>query len=495
MPRGARIVDEYGIVRDCDYLYVAYQGKSEYVGEGYVVKDSIVRKFWPKTVGLYEAGIVLEQGTYDSVWYSYNTGSAKAICYYIAQTGQVLLSEPGGVEDQFEVLNVINPPPRSQGVYLYKFDIVSGDIQANHPVGVWTDVNVDGTIGQLEYWIEQEGSGTALGQATMSFAEDDGLGAPIPATIKTITVDFRAEVIGKRICMTTTPWDLNNIEVNEPAEVFILTVPENWWDEVNGYYVERAYINGEFGFPKGIQESEVYACTWSPAVTVQVDQISGDPVTSPDGLSLGVPYSTDQRRRWKIEATNPGDVVNAVVDVTITDGSETVVKRITMRAEQVEEVADPGSEISTDFTREDTVEDYAQSTVGGANPEVRIGLYVRPDGTINMTTFNGGQEANFPQNWNILATAVTDPQNYECKISVRQQDSLWPDTAYSSEFWLTNWLNLNEERYYVARSTQSSVAKGTVTKTGEWTLAIREVGRPDTVKYKVINVKTQTKIK
>lgn len=495
MARGARIVDEFGIVRDCDFLYIAYQGNSEIVGQGYVVKDGIVRQFWPKTVGLPESGIVLQEGTYDSYMVTYTGSAAKAICYYIAQTGQVLLSEPGGVEGEFEVIDAINPPPRSQGAYLYKLDIVSGNIQANHPLGVWTDVNIDGTVGQLEYWLEQEGSGTSTGQVTLAFAEDDGLGAPIPSTIKTMTVDFRAEVLGQRICMSTVPWNLDNVEVNEPAEVWILTVPENWWDPVNEYYVEKAYINGEFGYPKGIQESEVYACVWTPSVTVQVDQISGDPITSPEGLSLGVPYTTDVRRRWKIEATNPNDIVNAVADVTVTDGVQTVTKRVTMRAEQVEEVTDPGSEISTDFTREDTVEDYAESTVGGANPEVRVGLYVRPDGTINMTTFNGGQEANFPQNWNILAPAVTDPQNYECKISVRQQDSLWPNTAYSSEFWFTNWLNLNEERYYVAQSTQSSVAKGTVTKTGEWTLAIREVGRPDTVKYKVINVKTQTKIK
>jgi hypothetical protein len=95
----------------------------------------------------------------------------------------------------------------------------------------------------------------------ISLAEDDGGGSPLAGTTVSKTINFEAEVLGKRICMSQTPWLLTNTEVNETAEVFVLTIPEGWWDPINMYNVPFAAINGEYGFPKGVAQSEIYART------------------------------------------------------------------------------------------------------------------------------------------------------------------------------------------------------------------------------------------
>jgi hypothetical protein len=147
------------------------------------------------------------------------------------------------------------------------------------------------------------------------------------------------------------------------------------------------------------------------------------------------------------------------------------------------------------WTRSDTIQDYDESWVSGPSPEVRISLYINPNGTLKVTTHNSGLQVGFPQIWHEDTPNLANPGDYECKIFVRQVDSLWPHTGYSSEFWFSNWQNLSKQVYYIARSTHATAHAGTVNKSGVWTLAIREVGKPDTVKYKKLYVSTKTVVK
>ena len=243
--------------------------------------------------------------------------------------------------------------------------VTYSDITASGP---WHDVLEEGTVAIYENYLENAGSGVLTGQAIISFAEDDGAGAPLAGTIVNKVVNFTSEIIGSSITMSATPWTLSNTEVNENAEVFLLTIPAGWWDPENEVTVEDALINGEFGFPKGVQFSEIYAPNWDATITVKVDVISG----AVQGDSTGVALSTDERRIWYIETPNPLDTASAVVDVTITDGVESVTKRVTMYAEQQQQAAT--SALSDEFTRLDEWSDWRVETLRylGAGVDITV---------------------------------------------------------------------------------------------------------------------------
>lgn len=463
MPRGSRIVDQLQTVQDVKEFYVSSGGKVRKVAEGYVADAGIVRQFWPKTT-TYGSGIVMD--TVAATSYEVGSAPVRALCTFDAQSGNILLSN--GV-----VLAGIAPPSRAQGNYLWKFDIVSGSISGTGTIGSWEDVNSGGTIGTKEYWLENSVFGLAEGEATISLAEDDGGGSPLAGTTVTKTIYFQAEVLGKRICMSQTPWLLTNTEVNETAEVFVLTIPEGWWDAVNMYNVPFAAINGEYGFPKGIVQSEIYACIWEPTITVQVDIVAG----AVDGEATGVPLTTDVRRIWSITADATTPVVDATIDVTVTDGVESVTKRITMHAEYVTEDADPGSEIDTNFTRYDNIQEQTE-TGGGTPASAHANIAVRIDGTVNAYTIGLDPYPAFPQNWNALAPALTDPENYECRVVKISGDD--PDTGT-----LNTWFNCSIQRIWgVAVSATGSTAYAVESRSGSYELQIREVGRPETVQTK-----------
>lgn len=470
MARGSRIVDVNQVVQDVDEIYIAYNGQSMQIGEGYVAAAGVVRQFWPPTI-VSQSGIVMD--TASEVSFAFSEAPAKAICNYNAQDGKLYLSS--WQEDK--AIQCVSPPPRGQGIYLFKFDVISGDITGS-PTGTWEDVNSDGTVGIKEYYLENTTTGSIAAQATVSFAEDDGGGSPVPGSIVTKTIDFTAEVIGQRITMTTAPWSLSNTEVNETAEVFIVVVPDGWYDPINEVTLEYPVITGEFGHPKGVQVAEVYANNWTPAITVQVDVVSG----SVTGSATGVPLTTDERRIWGIAAETEGNV-SATVDVTISDGVETVTKRVTMYAEQKSESVDPGSEIDHDFLRYDEIIDESIGTPYpiGASAFIRVAS----DGYVYATRLELPDPTGFPQKWNTLAGAMTDPQNFECRAVVSDGDT--PTTGTMNQ-----WFNLSSDHRwgYSARiyGGANDPIPGTtrVEKGGKLRIEVREVGRPETLKIKIV---------
>jgi hypothetical protein len=139
MPRGSRIVDQLQTVQDVKEFYVSSGAKVRKVAEGYVADAGVVRQFWPKNT-TYGSGVVMDNVAATS--YEVGTETARAICTFDAQSGNILLS--GGI-----VLAGIAPPSRGQGNYLWKFDIVSGSISGTGTIGSWEDVNSDGTIGNF----------------------------------------------------------------------------------------------------------------------------------------------------------------------------------------------------------------------------------------------------------------------------------------------------------------------------------------------------------
>jgi hypothetical protein len=338
----------------------------------------------------------------------------------------------------------------------------------------WHDVLEEGTVGVYEnYLLNSTGSvGQVLGSADVSVAEDDGAGEPLGGTVVTKTIDFIAELTGSNLTMTTIPWILECIRVQEDAIIHVLTTPI----ESEG----EAFVTGNECNQEVIRE--IYAQEWNSSFTVQVDQISGDAISGPD---LGVELTTDVRRTWFIEATADGEDFNAVIDLTISDGTASVTKRITLHVKRTDESTDPGSDISTDFTQFDSIKDlFVQPDAVTPLEDTLTEMTFYSNGeVIAYTNHPGGPYVNFPQVWNVNSPTVADPENYEIRCTMLQGDDI-PDGDV-----LDMWLNLSSTRtwqYRVLATDFGGFLNREIIEFGEFTFEIREVGFPDTVQTKRI---------
>jgi hypothetical protein len=338
------------------------------------------------------------------------------------------------------------------------------------PTGAWTDVLDQGTTGVFEYSVSNNTGtpGQELGEITFSIAEDDGAGQPLAGTTVVKTINFIAELTGSNLTMTTIPWILECIKVQEDAIIHVLTTPI----ESEG----EAFVTGNECNQEVLRE--IYAREWNSSFKVQVDQVSGDPVL---GEQLGVELDTTVRRTWYIEATTDGEDFNAVIDLTITDGISSTTKRITMHVSRTDENA--GSDISTDFTQFDSIKDFfVQPDKETPLQDTLTEISFLPDGTVTAQT-SAGPYVNFPQIWNTNSPTVPDPENFEIRCTLINGDDI-PDGSP-----LDLWINLSSQRtwsYEVLASEFGPNPIREIIEFGEFILEVREVGRPDTVQSKRI---------
>jgi hypothetical protein len=272
--------------------------------------------------------------------------------------------------------------------------------------------------------------------------------------------------------MTTIPWILECIKVQEDANVRVLTTPV----ESEG----EAFVTGNECRQEVIRE--IYAKVWNGSFQVKVDDVSGDPI---GGEQTGVFLTTDVRRTWELEALADGEDFTSIIDLTITDGIDSVTKRISIHVKRTDESTDPGSDISTDFTQFDSIKDFWVQP----DPETpledtftEISFYSNGE-VVAYTNHPGGIYVNFPQIWNVNAPTVADPENYEIRCTMLQGDDI-PDGQE-----LDMWLNLSSTRtwqYEVLASEFGPNPIREIIEFGEFTFEVREVGFPDTVQTKRI---------
>ncbi len=455
MPKGCRIVDEFNIVRTVADFTIAVGGIANSVQRALVVKEGFAREFWPPNLPV-DNPIVLSTTaatSFDTT--NIPDGSAIAFCDYDARTGRLILSTPEG--DPL-IIQALNPAPRAKGLYLLRADVISGTIQGD-PTGVWIDVLDKETIGVFNFFVENDTgvAGQVLGEMDFSIAEDDGAGSPAVGTTVTKRISFIAESVGINLSMTTVPWSLSDLLIQEDADVEVLTTSQlaNHSADVigNEHSIERF--------------REVYAQIWDNSITVQVDVISGVLLGDP----TGVPLQTNIPHRWYIEATADGEDFTTVIDLTIVDSASSVTKRITMHVSRTDEDTDPGSDLSTDFTQFDRLEDIAEEPIFHA--EVQISFL----DTGRVTALEGGSSAtNFPQSWNLLSPATPDPQNFEIRLVVTSGDA--PTTGV-----VNIWQNLSSTRTWILAA-DSLPAPDLNILEGDYNIEVREVGRPSTVLVK-----------
>ena len=221
MPKGCRIVDENNIVRTVADFTIALDGVANNVVRALVVDTGFAREFWPPDLPADEPIVLSTAAAVSWDTTDLPDGSSIAFCDFYARTGQLLLSTPEG--DPL-VIQAINPAPRAKGLYLFRVDVVSGTIQGD-ATGVWTDVLAKETVGVFNFFVENDTgvAGQVLGDIDFSIAQDDGAGGPLAGSTVVKRISFIAESVGTNLSMTTVPWSLNDLLIQEDANVDVFT--------------------------------------------------------------------------------------------------------------------------------------------------------------------------------------------------------------------------------------------------------------------------------
>ena len=470
MPRGSRIVDADNIVHDVARFVIAYEGEAKEVGHGWVAENGTIRQFWPPTTVLGNALVMTTDTEESRATAGVDQAPPQAICNFDCRTGLIWLGDANGAQ---HFTQAIGPAPRETGMFLFKLDVVSGNVVATSgdPVGSWVDMMSEGTLGIKEYSLTntQGVLSTELGEATVSVALDDGLGAPVAGSELSKTINFIAEITGTNLKMTTIPWVLSTTRVNQYAQSKLLVTPQIFVTGDPAGYV-TGYEGGE------VSEQEVYAANWTTNFTAQVDIVSG----TVNGDATGTPIATNQAPSWDVEAVNVGDSQSAVVDLTISDGISSVTKQVTLYAENIEEAAT--SSVSTDFTQyddiRDTYEDYESKWP--LFELTRAIITFQSDGFVQASAAHvSGQYPNFPQKWNVLAGTMTDPENFEVKLEV-VSGSTQPLGDSIGVF-----LNLSSARsWYVELLEDDIEFLAPNIASANVNITVQEVGRPETAETK-----------
>ena len=450
---------------------VSYQGEAKVIGRALVAEFGIAREFWPPTT---TPGTPIVMDTDTELSYDIDpqggTEVPLAICNFDARTGRLILSSPDGTQ---QFIQVLNPAPRAQDLFVFKVDVVSGTISGN--TGVWIDVLSETTIGVFEYSVTNTSGvvSTVLGEATFTIAQDDGAGGPAVGTEVAKTINFKAELTGVNLTWTEVPWFLEDVVINENASCIILIGPGDG----------NAYATGN---EHGVERiREIYAQIWNSEFTVQVDIVSG---ALTGGDATGVELSTDVIRTWNLETTGDSDL-DAVVDMTISDGTSSVTKRITMHSQETSETAD--SDLSTDWLRFDRLYDFFVGNEGDPILEPAATITAWPDGTVTaitaLNTPQGSGTQHFPQNWNLSAPTVPDPENFEVMLHVVSGD------APTSGPLLDVWHNLAVANAWQVKVTAAVAAGRPETSVaGRYEMSIQEVGRPETKLTKTFEMEAET---
>ena len=471
MPRGSRIVDIDGIVHDVARFVTAYSGEAKEIGGGWVSENGTIRQFWPPTTVLGDALVLSPETEESRATRGVGETPPSAICNFDCRTGLVWLG--GALGDQ-HFTQAIGPAPRETGMFLWKLQVVTGNVLADsvdNPIDVWIDMMSQGTLGIKQYALTntQGVLSTETGQATISVALDDGAGAPLAGSQLDKTINFIAEITGSNLVLTTVPWVLSTTRVNEYAQSKLVVTP-------------RIYVTGDLGgyvsgYEGGTQtELEQYAITWNTSFTAQVDIVSG----TVNGSATGVALPINQNLSWDVEAVNVGDSQAAEVNLTISDGIDSVTKAVTLYAENIEEAA--SSSVSTDFTQyddiRDTYEDYESKWP--LFELTRATITFQNDGFVQAAAEHViGQYPNFPQKWNVLAGTMTDPENFEIKLEV-VSGSTQPLGDPVGVF-----LNLSTSRsWYVQLLEDDIIFLEPNIDSVNVNITVQEVGRPETAETK-----------
>lgn len=377
------------IVNDAARYLVVQGGIVKPIVRALVVDKGIARQYWPPSgdgtdprIRFIIDAITIRESTVDPT-------SAVATITFTRATGQFTFDNFPGLD----ITDTYLDPPLDgtagdDGKYLIRVDQISGVALGGAALGTFIDLNSAATF----VWTLTKATpiGIANAVANIRIAGDNGAGAPIPGTEVVKVASFIAEVLpANDINWSTLQRDL--VEIKEGIDATCdLKINKD------GTAVGEADTSGSFS-----EDWHRLAPTPGDLTgwTVRVNLISG---TAPTGDVLGSAINFSADRRWTLTATGGQNLSNEL-DVIISDGTDSVTKRVTMNSQ-----------------RTDAANKVVWTTVPKSITDIGLGAA----GTINIFKTGVGQGVgqvsgiNFTENWHSEAPAATDPNLYEVQLDV-----------------------------------------------------------------------------
>ena len=352
--------------------------------------------------------------------------------------------------------------PITPGAYWIRLTQTAGEtILGSFADGTWIDAAED----PLWYITTGTKGEVLLAEATLEFTIDDGAGSPDLAEVVLKPVSFRAEFLGASgVLIGTGPWSLEHVAVEEDAFCTIRADTDGFLYGIEGGFTAH---------------KERYGNSITPDWTVQFDKVSGDDPTS--GV-LGSPLSLRNSQEVKWLTNTVPFTPAAVVNVTISDGSESVTKQVTVRAEYQTDI---GSDIVLDPTEVEVTDEQ--------DAEASLTLFVNSNGNIDIVRSDGSQPLGFPQSWHSDFPNPTDSQSYEVFLEEAEETNgreTSPPTVQSDATGV--WRNLSTNRDWTLFQ-QDGPFGVALTKWAKWTITIRRIGVASSAVSKTINLQVTSR--
>ena len=389
-----RLVTSNGLIAQESLGYqVAVDGVVKPIKSAFVAKGGIVRQYWPVPPGPFPVPCPRNQWSttpitvYEEVA---DPDDAFASLVFTRATGLVTYDNFPDDDISFEYTSPpLDGTPGDDEILLIRVDQVSGTALTG-TLGTWIDMNSAAT---LTWSLDRLTEGVNNAVAQVKIGCDDGFGVPIVGSQIAKEVTFIASVgpTGTKVVWSTFPRDLVEIKEAENADCILTFNP-------SGYAVGDADTSGAFTDPWHEDQPVV---TDPENFTVNCTLVSG---TAPTGSALATNLDLDVVRSWTLLATSGQDLV-CELNVTVSDGVESVTKRVTMHSQYV---LPPSSNVWTRIPHFIIEDPIASGTAGGT-------ITMSNDG-IGYGYKLTGPTLEEQEDWNSQAPTPTDPENYEVAL-------------------------------------------------------------------------------
>jgi len=330
-----------------DAFKIAVGGVVKQILKASCVENGIVRQFWPPKPDASDARIVWSSGSltvtesvadpvdsFASITFTRSTGGYSHKSYPNASSVGTYLSP------------VLDGSASDDNKYLIKVSQVSGTALTG-TLSTWIDLN---SATSFEWSLDQTVVGTLGAVANITISQDNGAGSPISGTSVVKTVTFSSEVRDTSdIIWSPDQYDLVEIKESVDATCDIIFNPEGFVTgsaDTSGSFTESWHVdspNANIGliFDRGgntilDRDGSIISSRETP-YTVLVSVVSGE---TPVGMPIDTELTLNVVRQWTLIATS-GEDLNTAIDVTVSDGTDSVTKRITMNSVRSEDSATP----------------------------------------------------------------------------------------------------------------------------------------------------------
>lgn len=422
-----------GVVKDIPAALVSHEG--------------FARKFFPTAGGLADSRIVWDTTALTVTKTAIDPEDSSAIITFNRDTGLYTYND----SPDADVSGVyLNPPVTGANQYLIKVEQVSGTALTG-TLGSWIDLNSAATH---EWSLDQTVVGLLGAVGDISIAADAGGGVPDLATIVTKAVTFSSEVTaGAGIAWSDVARALVEETESVDADCDLIFNPD-------GSCVGSADTSGAFN-------ENWHSDAPSPAApgdfTVNATLVSG---TAPAGSALATNLTLDTVRQWTLLATS-GEDLTCALDITVSDGVDSITKRVTMNSVRSSDASDN----TWTTTQWQLVDTDTSAPVGTVN--------INADGSATGTIESPPQTEE-TEAWNSASPAAPDPEDYE--VFLHNVAGLAGLIAGSD---IETWIPLS-----VNRSWSVTITSG-LYREWVWDISIRRVGRVAVTKRVYVDLGTE----